>query len=42
MYMVFEKWGFKHEFFWAFGHNKRMNKKRKHQSFKEYWNEGYH
>ena len=29
------------DFFWAFGHNEGMNKKiRKHQSFKEYWNEG--
>ena len=29
------------EHFWGFGFNEGMNKKiRKHQSFKEYWNEG--
>ena len=31
------------ELFWAFDHNKGTNKKiRKHQSFKEYRNEGNH
>ena len=29
--------------FWVFGHNEGTNKKiGKHQSFKEYWNEGDH
>ena len=31
------------ELFWTFDHSEGTNKKiRKHQSFKEYWNEGNH